>query len=235
MAYHFDPKGGSLVFEHENDRVKSEKDFGMPASSLFSCVNDQRFKFDIEILIKGLKEGLLRTLEFGIEKIFVVLTPFAYKVAFSTAVEELNLWDRVALFDVKTQGASSFFIKLFPLFYRLEFSQMGIFNSSYLLYLKGEQHKPVTQKRFEYWNYSVYHPEFPFTITKLLLKINNKIDYFPILKEDSHLTAQQLIDLYHLPVFEPFEFVGFDDLNKLHTPYSLHQMKSSPQNIDSLF
>lgn len=219
VAYHFDGTGGSLVFEHENYRVQSNNDFGMPASSNFSCLNSKNPKFDIQILIDGLKVGLTRAFsEFGIEKVYAVLTPFAYKVAFASAVEQLGVWDKVVLFDVKTMGASTFFIKLFPCFVRNDFKYTGIINNEFLLYGSGDLHKPVTDPSFEYWKFSSYKETFPFNVSKMFLSVdNNHLDYYPILLEDEgNYSSQQLIDLYQFPIFTPYSFKYFEKLDSIH-------------------
>jgi len=206
VAYHFDPTGGSLVFEHENDRVKSNNDFGMPASSKFSCYNGKNPCFDINILIEGLKEGLTRAFtEFKIKNIFAILTPLAYKVAFSTAVTELKLWDKVVLCDIKRMGATNFFIKLFLVFRVLKFKYTGIFSSSPVSFTTI--HKPVTEKRFEYWNIPEYFEELPFPLYKIWIESEGKTDYFLILEEHKDLPISELLLLYQFPIFGSFQVV----------------------------
>jgi len=228
VAYHFDPTGGSLVFEHENNRVKSTNDFGMPASTKFSCYNSKNPLYDINILIDGLKEGLNRAFnEFKIKNIFAILTPLAYKVAFSTAVTESNLWDKVVLCDIKRMGATNFFIKLFFVFRVLEFKYTGIFSSSPVSFTTV--HKPVTEKRFEYWNIPEYFEELPFPLCKLWIESEGKTDYFLILEEHKDLPILELLRVYQFPIFgsfqvikiEPFEIIPWSSLTSSFSPSSV--------------
>jgi len=160
---------GSLVFEWEMDRIRSEVDEGIPTVDSFVMNAMQEFSSKKKrghalTFIDYLEVGLKRALDYGFETIYAHLTPFVYRSAFIAAVERMQIWDKVFIpeFRNMTTGVSA--QKLFHWWLRNGMKERGIYDPLHLHVTRKAKATIDVFPELQFWNLPQFHhnwePEF---------------------------------------------------------------------------
>lgn len=192
VEFYFPDGNGAFVFEHENQRVCSSDDKGVPYMKEFSY--DDKSLFYIPKMVKDLEKGLDRALnQYKFKKVICIDTPLAYKTSFYKAVSNLNLWDKVTMMDSKV-GTLGFFVKMVNLILYKDLS--GI-----LWYPKFS---------YSFTNNTTIPEEYRYDKTNTYINLQDHIflknvkgkhfnHFCPVYKEHKDLSLKELTELYKLP------------------------------------
>lgn len=192
VEFYFPDGNGAIVFEHENNRVCSTDDKGVPVQHEFTYEDDST-KFSINKMVSDLKLGLHRAKLYGFTKIIAILTPLAYKTSFIKAVDELNMWDMVTMFDSRV-GTVDYFMKYINMI--LIHDITGILYKDKFSYTY--HNKTPIPTEFKFNTHSMYRNVNEFS-TDLQMSGNKFKHLLPIHKDDSDKCIDELIQLYRLP------------------------------------
>lgn len=192
VEFYFPDGNGAIVFEHENTRVCSSDDKGVPIQHEFTY-DDIDGKFSIRKMVDDLKIGFNRAKEYGFTKIISILTPLAYKTTFVKAVDELDMWDMVTMIDSRV-GTVDYFMKFINML--LIHDITGILYKdtySYTYHLKT----PIPEE-FKFNTHAKYINVDTFSTDRKMVghKFNHNL---PIHNDDLDKSIEELIDLYRLP------------------------------------
>lgn len=192
VEFYFPDGNGAFVFEHENQRVCSTDDKGVPYMKEFSY--DDKSQFYIPKMVKDLEHGLNRAInDYKFEKIICINTPLAYKTAFYKAVENLGLWNKVTMMDSKV-GTLGFFVKMVNLI--LYKDVPGILWYPKFSYKFNDKTKIPLEYRYDY---SKIYKNLQDMIVLKNIKGKTFNHFCPVYKEHENLSMPELIDLYRLP------------------------------------
>lgn len=192
VEFYFPDGNGAFVFEHENQRVCSTDDKGVPYMKEFSY--SDKSLFYIPKMVKDLEKGLDRAVnQYKFKKVICIDTPLAYKTSFYKAVNNLNLWDSVTMMDSKV-GTLGFFVKMVNL----------------ILYkdLPGILWYPKFSYSFN--NNTTIPEEYRYDKANLYINLQDHIilknvkgkhfsHFCPVYKEHENLSLKELTELYKLP------------------------------------
>lgn len=192
VEFYFPDGNGAFVFEHENQRVCSSVDKGVPYMKEFSY-NDNAL-FYIPKMVKDLEHGLHRAFnQYNFSKIICIDTPLAYKTSFCRAVSNLNLWDKVTMIDSKV-GTLGFFVKMVNLILYKDLP--GILWYPKFSYSFNKNTTIPAEYRYDQTDQYKNLQDIIF-----LKNVKGKTfnHFCPIYKEHKDLSMTELIELYKLP------------------------------------
>lgn len=196
VEFYFPDGNGAFVFEHENHRVCSSDDKGVPVMSEFSYYDQNLFY--IPKMVNDLKKGFDRALnQYNFEKIIIIETPLAYKTSMAKAINDLGIHEQVTMIDSRV-GTVDFFLKMINVILYKDLS--GILyhpNFSYKFSEKCEIPDEYRYDKYDYYKNILDYVD--------LIRINGH-DFshlLPVYKKDSDKTLSELIEIYKLPYKTP--------------------------------
>jgi len=160
---------GSLVFEWEMERVRSEVDEGIPTVDAFVMNELQEYSSKKRrghalAFVDYLETGLQRALDYGFEVIYAHLTPFVYRSAFIAAVERMQIWDKVFIPEFRNMVTGVSAQKIFHWWLRNGMTERGIYDPLYLHTAKKAKATIEVFPELQFWNLEQFHfnwePEF---------------------------------------------------------------------------
>jgi hypothetical protein len=155
---------GSIVFEWEMDRIRSEVDEGIPDQNSFKTRENQNIlkkRGDVLELAEYIKVGLARTFnDYKFEVIFAHLAPIVYRMAFAKAVNDLKLWDRVCLLDFRSMLTGVVARNIFRYWLINGKQERGILDIKFLHKLARAETFENCYPEVQFWNYEAYHQDW---------------------------------------------------------------------------
>lgn len=229
VNYHFIDDDGALVFEHEMHRVSSDGDFGLPNISRFNIINQTKYDFDINFLVKNVEIGLHRAFDiYKFQRIIFILTPMAYKIAVNIAVTNTNNWDKVTFFDVNSMGGMGYYTKMVNILHKESYKDCGRFEYPYLHYRDIGLNLP---QEYKYETINWKQDDLSMCV---LYNIHTKTyKQFPILKADADLSNTDIMLLYNIPYLDYQIKFKYDITKKIENINNI--INTNTSHINDLF